>query len=325
LPAISADGRFVAFMSEASNLIPDKTNHARDVFLVDRLTRTTTRVSVGDHGEELAAGAWDRVSMSRDGCRIGFAVIEGVRLYDCRSGTSTPIGFALAPQGSDVAVSGDGEWIGFTAYSGPGDTNQYDDVFRFDVRSGRIGLVTRSAARGATNGQSVLPSLSADGSVIAFGSQASNLIGDDTNDQADVFVVRPLDAGACDDADACTTDRHASSGCRHEPLVDYDGIGCALDNLRTQCGSVVRGVDVGRLADRIGRAARRASDAHAQGSRRKSLAALRHVDQLLRHASTRVRVGRRSQPGGPTCVRALIDTLREIEERVRRVRRTNAG
>jgi Tol biopolymer transport system component len=92
LPALSADGRYAAFISDASNLVQADTNNATDVFVVDRSTAGTVRVSVGDFGEELGGGAYSPISVSDDGCRVAFSVVVGVRLYDCTTGVTQRIG-----------------------------------------------------------------------------------------------------------------------------------------------------------------------------------------------------------------------------------------
>src|SRR6476620_6147438 len=71
LPSISADGRFVAFSSDAFNLASGDTNTFRDVFVRDTLTGTTTRVSVSSGAVQ---GNWisDWPSISADGRYVAF-------------------------------------------------------------------------------------------------------------------------------------------------------------------------------------------------------------------------------------------------------------
>src|SRR4029079_13004604 len=74
-PAINADGRWVAFVSGATNLVPGDTNGAPDVFVHDRQTGTTTRASVGPGGAEAIFDTSYRggqVSISADGRRVAF-------------------------------------------------------------------------------------------------------------------------------------------------------------------------------------------------------------------------------------------------------------
>ena len=151
-PAISADGRFVAYWSEASNLVPEDTNGYPDIFLFDRQSGTTIRVDVGPGGEQ----TFDVVSFP-------------------------------------PSVSADGRFVAF-ASAAPNlvshDTNRNEDVFVFDRDTGALERVSvRSSGKQAWGGLgSFHPSLSASGRFVAFHSFARNLVPDDTNEAGDVFV-----------------------------------------------------------------------------------------------------------------------------------------
>jgi Tol biopolymer transport system component len=145
---LSADGRFVAFTSFARNLVPGDTNGFTDVFVRDRQTGTTERVSVG------AGGQGDHES-------------------------SHP---ALSADGRFVAFGS------FASNLVPGDTNDSWDVFVRDRRTGRTERVSVSTGSGQGRGGSSSPTLSADGRFVAFHSHASNLVPGDTNGRSDVFV-----------------------------------------------------------------------------------------------------------------------------------------
>ncbi len=146
--AISRDGRYVAFRSEASNLVPGDTNGQADVFLHDRLTHRTTRVSVPLSGQ-LQNPVYD-VTISADGRSVSFS----------------------SPAPNLVA----------------GDTNEATDVFVHDRRTGRTSRASVGAAGAQGNGYASGGALSADGRYVAFESTASNLVPGDTNETADVFV-----------------------------------------------------------------------------------------------------------------------------------------
>jgi hypothetical protein len=148
-PAISADGRFVAFDSDSSILIFGDVNFVFDVFVHDRMTNTTRRVSVDDSGAE-ASGLSQRASISADGRYVVFH-----------------------SEASDLVA---------------GDTNGASDVIVHDRRSGattRISI-TNDSAEG--DGDSLRPAISADGRIVAFDSSATNLVGGDTNRFSDVFA-----------------------------------------------------------------------------------------------------------------------------------------
>jgi Tol biopolymer transport system component len=153
-PALSADGRYVAFSSEASNLVPGDTNDTYDVFVRDQQTGTTSRVSVSGTGEQGSDYSYDP-AISADGRYVTFA---------------------------------SGAWNLV-----PGDTNDTTDVFVRDRRTGTTGRVSVSGTGEQGNGESFSPVLSADGRYVAFDSDASNLVPGDTNDTNDVFVRDRVD------------------------------------------------------------------------------------------------------------------------------------
>src|SRR5207253_2569307 len=146
---VSADGRYVAFYSSATNLVRHDTNRARDVFVHDNKTGTTARVSVG-------------------------------------SGAAQANGPSFAP-----AISADGRYVAFSSDASnlvPNDSNSRDDVFVHDHQTGATTRVSVDDHGFELDGDSFSPSLSADGRYVAYSSDASFVIPDDTNDTFDVFI-----------------------------------------------------------------------------------------------------------------------------------------
>jgi Tol biopolymer transport system component len=195
--AISADGRFVGFATYSEDLVPNDTNEAYDVFVHDRQTHVTTRVSVDSFGVQ---GNWysSTPSLSADGRYVAFyslatnlAGIEpnSVRdifihdrnlaaTYRVTGGPDSGTG-SLAP-----SISSDGHYIAFASDAPnivPGDTNGVFDVFRNDFT--HSGTIRASLSSNGAQGdqQSSYCSLSADGRYIAFLSDATNLVPGDTN------------------------------------------------------------------------------------------------------------------------------------------------
>jgi Tol biopolymer transport system component len=203
-PAISADGRYVAFSSDASNLVPGDTNGALDVFVRDRRSGTTQRVSVATDGSQANGGS---PAISADGRYVAFTSVasnlvpgdtngfEDVFVRDLKSGTTRRVSVATdGSQGNNdssvrPAISADGRYVAFESYASnlvPGDTNGLE--FVRDLRLDTTRQVDVAADGGQPNGLSFFPAISADGRYVAFESYASNLVPGDTNHSADVFV-----------------------------------------------------------------------------------------------------------------------------------------
>ena len=96
IPALSADGRFVAFISTATNLVPGDTNDALDVFVHDRRTGTTRRVSVGPGGVQ-ANGGSTRAAISADGRLVAFHSVASNLVPGDTNGESDVFVRVLAP------------------------------------------------------------------------------------------------------------------------------------------------------------------------------------------------------------------------------------
>jgi len=209
--AISADGRYIAFESDASNLVAGDTNKATDVFVQDRRTGSTSRVSISSNGGQ-ANGSAAAPAVSADGRYVTFSSTASnltpghtdqswdVFVRDLRTSTTTWVSTSTlgtegdSPVGSLMSViSADGRYVSFMSTAGnlvSGDTNGVEDVFVRDLRTGITTRASVSRTGIQANADSRLPQISADGRYITFFSYASNLIAADTNREADVFVHR---------------------------------------------------------------------------------------------------------------------------------------
>lgn len=205
-PSISADGRYVAFTSFASNLVPDDSG-ATDVFVHDRQTGQTTRVSRGFDVPQ-ANNHSDTVSISADGRFVAFAsqasnIVPGdmngwadVFLFDRQQGSTSRISVSSAGvEGNSVSsansVSGDGRFVAFSSFATnlvPGDKNETWDIFVRDTQSGQTTRANVSSSGVEANFTCQSPAISANGRFVAFLTDADNLVPDDTNQQADTFV-----------------------------------------------------------------------------------------------------------------------------------------
>ncbi|MFQ5665874.1 MAG: TolB family protein [Candidatus Binatia bacterium] len=217
LPAISADGCVVAFKSSASNLVPSDRNDKVDVFVRDRMAGTTVRASLSDiPGEEANDNSFPP-ALDRDGGIVAFPslasnIVRGdfnlgadVFVYD-RGDALTEILTLVRDQNGEgrggggaldmpPSVSADGSLVAFSSAADDlvaADDNQTSDVFVHDRDTGNTTLasvVSSGSAQGrSANGASAGAVMSADGCLVAFYSDASNLVPGDTNGFRDVFV-----------------------------------------------------------------------------------------------------------------------------------------
>ncbi len=205
--SVSDDGRWVAFMSMASNLVPGDTNGKVDVFERDLLTNTTQLVSVGTGGAP-ADDISQYPAVSGNGRFVAFQsyadnLVPGdtngqpdVFVRDMTKGITKLLSIdpPLGPannQSQETTISADGRWIAFSSYasnlvSGQ-DFNNSEDVFLADRTTGAITLVSK-VGRVSAPGASNHPDVDADGGVVAFTSTASDLVPNDLNGASDVFA-----------------------------------------------------------------------------------------------------------------------------------------
>jgi PKD repeat protein len=207
-PQISADGRFVAFHSMATNLVPEDTYILEDAFVRDRLLGITERVSVSSEEAE-ANGHTENPDISGDGRYVVFRsdatnLVPGdtngerdVFVRDRLLGTTERVSVGTdAAQGNGQSdghpkISEDGRHVTFESYATdlvPGDTNGAADVFVHDRALGTTVRVSVNGDGVEGNGRSREGSISADGRYVTFSSYATNLVPGDTNGVRDAFV-----------------------------------------------------------------------------------------------------------------------------------------
>ena len=149
---VTPDGRYVAFPSFSSNLVLGDTNGEEDVFVRDRQSGTTDRVSINSFGQE---------------------------------------GNSVSGETFGVGISADGRYVAFQSYASnlvPGDTNGYSDIFVRDRQTLTTERVSIASNGAEGNADSFYPSISADGRYVAFETWASNFFAGDTNQTADIAV-----------------------------------------------------------------------------------------------------------------------------------------
>jgi Tol biopolymer transport system component len=206
-PSISANGRFVAFSSDASNLVSGDTNDSTDVFVRDRVMHTTMLVSVSSGGV-LGNSVSSLPSISGGGRLVAFAsfssnlvgadtnaasdiFVRNLRTHTTRRASVSSAGVEADFDSADPAISADGRYVAFDADATnlvAADTNDTTDVFVRDLRAHATHRVSVGTQGAQANSDSHGPSISADGRLVAFHSYASNLVAADANGAADVFV-----------------------------------------------------------------------------------------------------------------------------------------
>ncbi|HEY8472602.1 MAG TPA: S8 family serine peptidase [Natronosporangium sp.] len=210
VPTVSRDGRFVAFRSMASNLVPGDTNGSSDVFVRDRVTGHTERISVATDGtESQGGGAFLLYPMMSDDARFvvwdddAYNLVDGddnqtydVFVHDRRLRTTELVSVASDGSHADDAsldpdISGDGRFVAFRSHATNlgADPRGVGQVWVHDRQTGTTELISVGVDGLAGDGTSTRPSLSADGRYVAFASTASNLVPGDTNGRSDIFVA----------------------------------------------------------------------------------------------------------------------------------------
>ena len=246
-PAISKDGRYVAFYSSASNLVAGDTNRARDVFVYDRQTAQTTRVSVANDGSQ-ANGDSFAPAISGDGRYVVFSSAatnlsprdinnaNDIFVRDRVANTTTLITLGLGGTATNAgsyapAISANGNVIAYESDATnlvPGDVNGVRDVFVLDRAAGNFALVSISTTGDQGDAPSGQVTLNADGNIVAFSSFADNLIPLDENFTSDVFV-RDRQAGTTTRVSVYTGDFEADGNSFH-PSLSADGRLVAFDS-----------------------------------------------------------------------------------------------
>ncbi len=201
-PSFSADGRYVAFFSEATNLVPGDTNGFGDVFVHDRQTATTQRVSISSSGEQGNNSSMD-VGLSADGRFVAFAsaasnLVTGdtgpmtdIFVHDRQTGYTERVTGQANGASDSPSISANGRYVAFSSEANNlvlNDTNGVADVFVHDSQTGLIQRVSLSSAGVQGNYVSSKPHITDDGRYVAFLSRANNLVSIDGNGLTDAFV-----------------------------------------------------------------------------------------------------------------------------------------
>jgi Tol biopolymer transport system component len=205
-PTVSSDGRWVTFVSGASNLVPGDNNGADDLFLHDTLTGQTTRVSTTSAGAQAngqtVAGTISPdggyVALASDASNLVFGDTNGVRdIFVKVLGSGLVVRASVSSSGTQAGsssffpgVSWYGTEVSFHTLASlvPGDTNGQRDVYKHSLDSGLTTLISATPSGTTASGTSWLADLDTGGRVTVFQSDAPDLVVGDTNGVSDAFV-----------------------------------------------------------------------------------------------------------------------------------------
>ncbi|MBI3844149.1 MAG: PD40 domain-containing protein [Planctomycetes bacterium] len=214
-PALSADGRFVAFESDATNMVPGDTNddcafgsNCTDIFVYDRQTALVERVSVNSAGAQARNGDCILPSLSADGRFVTFSsyadnLVPGDRnqdhdvfVRDRLTGTTSRV--SVAYDGSESngysdggSIAADGRYVAFASHATnivPGDTNAAVDAFTIDRETNSVERVDVDSSGVASTFGGFNPAISPDGRFVVFASDGNDLAAGDTNGRIDIYV-----------------------------------------------------------------------------------------------------------------------------------------
>ncbi|MEV7026776.1 hypothetical protein [Kitasatospora sp. NPDC093558] len=249
-PVISADGRYVAFASSRSDLVPGAKRGKQHVFVTDRWAGTTKQLDVGPDGSTGSNNAF-RPSISADGDVIGFTSAAGNLLpaaapagtaelaaglrwysfyvYDQRTGSLTggslDTAGTLQPTGNDGVISADGRYAVYSLPEPgglPPHAGVHLDVYLRDLREGTVTKVSAPLPGTTTRGSSQEPAISADDRYVVFSSDADNLVPDLTTNNGNV-LRRDLRTGRTEVVSVAEDGSVSQGGSSYGPFVDAKG------------------------------------------------------------------------------------------------------
>jgi Tol biopolymer transport system component len=253
-PSISDDGRFVAFVSDSTNLVSGDTNAKRDVFLRDMSTGTTTRLSVSSNGSQ-ATGESNEPVISADGKVVAFHSLatnligsdknKVADVFTRTIATNTTQRVSVTSTGgegnarsAEATISSDGRYVAFQSSASnlvSGDTNGFLDVFVRDRTGNTTSRMSIPPSGSLTNGASYAPTISADGRFVAFATEARYDMSD-TNGVSDVFEYDRTTGRLARRTSPSSDDPSTSpwlNGASTEPAISDNGISLAFVSTAT--------------------------------------------------------------------------------------------
>jgi len=244
-PVISGDGRFVAFVSAATNLVPGATSGLEEIYLYDRLNGSLQWVSApriesandGVSGEPAISADGNWVAFSSNSAQLVSGDTLGLRDIFLWNRVSNAIDRASVTQAGGEAnslsyvpaLSADGRFIVFRSHASnlvPSEIPNMGDIFLRDNLNGALQRVNLSTTgEQALDGPSDEPAISADGRFITFRSYATNLVPNDTNSSPDIFVRDMQGTTTRVSVDSYSAESNSSN---YSPVISADGAAIAF-------------------------------------------------------------------------------------------------
>ncbi len=241
---ISADGRYVAFLTYATNITPGEIacpsgGPCVNIVVHDRYTKSNKIVNKATDDSRLAPAALGGVTLSYDGRYIAFNTASSlsstdnnfsadVVVRDLQTSVTTPAsvdsnGNFVNGSSETASISYDGQRVAFTSRAPlvSGDTNNSDDIYFRDMQTNTIKRVSNATNGQQANNNSYHSVISGNGTFIAFDSAASNLVPNDTNGAYDVFLY-DIQSGTTKRI-STTTKGDQGNGASQLPDISHDG------------------------------------------------------------------------------------------------------
>ena len=233
LPSMSADGRYVAFVSSADNLVENDTNETRDIFVHDLQTGETKRVSIASDGTQANDSSLIN-RISADGQYVAFETFADnlsledvddqldVYVHNLKTGETSHISVGLPEDDNNryalvPDISADGRYLSFLSGVNPNPTTSH--IYRRDQQAETTDIVSISASGNEGDKFSAWSSISDDGRWVAFTSQADNLVDIDDNvgDDCENVYLKDMDT---EDVKLLTSNLAGDySGCSEQSII----------------------------------------------------------------------------------------------------------
>jgi len=242
-PSISADGRYIAFESKASNLVLNDTNNIPDIFVHDRVTARTELVSVASNGTQANSISSNPI-ISADGRYVAFASLASnlvtadtngrsdIFVHDRITGETRRVSVNSEGVEGDndssyrpaIAQTNEGVLVAFQSSAGnliSDDTNNVTDIFIHNLTSRITERASITWNGRQANSTSIEPAMSADGRYVAFASFSSNIVPSDRNGDYDIFVHDRFEATVIR-ASVSSSGEEGNDSSRH-PAISFYG------------------------------------------------------------------------------------------------------